>query len=211
MTRFIRDSWPCLWAGRTPTTTSRSAASAVARSKSRSTRTASIFVESFRGPLSRVVVYGLDGDDHIQIENQLGLPAWLYGGDGDDHIQTGAGPSVVLGGGGDDHIDGHGGLNVLIGGIGADQIQAGRLGDILIHGTTDYDANDAALEMILTEWNSPLDTYSARVEKLGLWLNDSTVHDDEDEDHLVGSRGLDWFFASLSDQVSGAMKDKCVM
>ena len=167
--------------------------------------------ESYRGPLNRVVVYGLDGDDHIRVENQLALSAWLYGGEGDDHIQTGVGPSVVLGGAGDDHIDGHGGLNVLLGGIGADLIQAGRLGDILVHGTTDYDANDAALKMILAEWNSPVDSYFARVEKLGLWLNDSTVHDDENEDHLVGTEGLDWFFAGLGDQVSGAMQDVYVM
>ncbi len=169
------------------------------------------FAKSFNGPLSRVVVYGLDGDDHIQVENQLGLIAWLYGGEGDDHIQTGAGPSMVLGGAGDDHIDGHGGLNVLIGGIGADQIQAGSLGDILIHGTTDHDTNDAALNRILMEWNSPLDTYFDRVEKLSSWLNDSTVNDDEDGDHLLGSRWLDWFFASLGDQVTGAMKGEQVM
>lgn len=67
-----------------------------------------------------------------------------------------------------------------------------------------YDQNDAALLALLKDWNSG-DDYPTRVTRLrtGVLLADgiavklekeTTVLDDEDEDQLTGSSGLDWFF-----------------
>lgn len=82
----------------------------------------------------------------------------------------------------------------LFGGDGRDLLFAGRGDDILIGGTTDYDANDAALAAILAEWNSLGENYSMRIASLqnpsfAHSLNASTVHDDGSSDYLLGGSG----------------------
>ncbi len=68
--------------------------------------------------LSRIEVYGQGGDDNIQIEERVTLPALLYCGDGNNFVHTGGGPAIVVGGEGDNVIEGGTGRNVLIGGRG---------------------------------------------------------------------------------------------
>jgi hypothetical protein len=76
----------------------------------------------------------------------------------------------------------------------------------LIGGFTDYNANLAALEAALMEWNSS-DSYATRLNSAALRIfTASTVHSDGHADPLQGGGGtqaLDWFFASSLDQVTG--------
>ena len=73
---------------------------------------------------------------------------------------------------------------------------------MLIGGATNYDANTAALLLILGEWTSTTDAYSVRVDKLrkgtgGLpKLDVTTVIDDGVRDVLIGGPGDDWFFVA---------------
>src|SRR5439155_14471136 len=49
---------------------------------------------------SRLVVYGQDGNDDIQVAGSVSQPAWLYGGNGNDRLNGGRGNNVLLGGDG---------------------------------------------------------------------------------------------------------------
>ena len=166
-------------------------------------------------PDGRLIAYGLAGDDDIEVAGGLTLPAWLYGGDGNDRLKGGGGNNVLLGGDGDDQLIGGGGQNLLIGGSGADTLGAGFGDDLLIAGTTAYDANDVALAAIMAEWTSGRD-YATRGANLtgtgsgprnnGNYLLiasglNATVFDDGAIDVLQGGSGMDWFFASLSQDI----------
>jgi Ca2+-binding RTX toxin-like protein len=163
-------------------------------------------------PTGRLIACGGAGDDDIQVAGSITLPAWLYGGDGNDRLKGGGGNNVLVGGAGDDLLLGGGGQNLLLGGLGADTLTAGSGDDLLIGGTTAFDANEAALAAILAEWTSGRD-YATRIANLsgtgtGPRNNgncfliasgpNATVCDDAAVDVLNGGAGMDWFFASLA-------------
>jgi VCBS repeat-containing protein len=155
------------------------------------------FKNSYAPTFSRLIIYGLEGNDRITVQSTVKLPALLFGGDGDDDLQAGGGPTALVGGDGNDHLQGGPGRDVLIGGRGSDHLTAGGGDDILIAGYTAYDSNARALCAVLDSWNGP-GSYAARVSGLGTLLSTATVHDDGDEDHLAGNGETDWFFAALS-------------
>jgi hypothetical protein len=162
-------------------------------------------------PTGRVVVLGLAGNDNIQVAGGNNLSAWLYGGAGHDSLKGGGGHDVLLGGEGDDLIVGGNGRDVLIGGFGADRLVGNAEDDILIAGTTAFDADIDALGKILDEWTSSRDYAARTVNLMGTGngqpfesrLNGSiflkpdgesaTVFDDASADVLTGSAGQDWF------------------
>jgi hypothetical protein len=155
--------------------------------------------------LNALVVYGQATNQHIEIDRQLTMAAFLYAGNGANaHIQAGGGPTVKIGGsGGNDFLEAGRGRAILIAGSGGGHLEGGSNNDILIGGTTKYDHNLSALMTILAEWNSD-DSYPTRTSDLSSYLNSDTVHDNEVSDHLAGGTHLDWYFASLS----GPHKDK---
>ena len=179
-------------------------------------------------PTVRIVVFGGDSDDSVQIADSITLPADVYGGKGNDRIKGGGGDDILVGGEGDDLLVGGSGRDVLIGGVGSDRLVGNTDDDILIAASTDFDANDAALHSILAEWTSNHD-YATRVNNLkgtgsGARLNGSvflvvdevlsgggvihgTVHDDRAVDILTGSQGQDWFLFN-ADGENGSTKDK---
>jgi hypothetical protein len=173
-------------------------------------------VESFTG-VGRIVIYGQDGDDNIQVVGGITLPTELHGGGGNDTLHGGNGPNVLLGEAGDDDLTGGVGNDLLIGGSGVDVLRGGGGEDILIGGTTAFDASSDALTAILSEWNSGRD-YATRVANLqgtgtGPRLNGDvfllatgpgqTVFDDGAADQLSGNGGRDLYFARLT----GAAQD----
>lgn len=168
--------------------------------------------KTFDGPFSRIVVYGLGGDDDIESTGCFAVQTWMFGGDGDDRLKGGKGANVLLGGDGNDQLYGGGGTDILIGGKGRDKLNAGSGSDLLIGGWTDYDGNEAALCALLKEWSRSDATYRQRVDHiLGLTagglngaynLSAATVHNDNASDELHGSSGADLFFASVGDKVN---------
>jgi hypothetical protein len=114
---------------------------------------------------------------------------------------------------------------LLIGGAGADTLNAGSDGDLLIAGTTAFDANEAALAAIMAEWTSGRD-YATRIANLsgtGSGPNNNgavflipsglnaTVFDDGAVDVLIGGAGMDWFFANLwQDNIHGRAASEIV-
>jgi hypothetical protein len=116
----------------------------------------------------------------------------------------------VMGSAGNDILVGNGG-NLLDGGLGRDLLIAGAFAsilnggedeDLLIGGTTNYDADPAALSAILAEWTSA-SGYATRVANLengrngAPILNADTVRSNGGGNTLSGSAGLDFFFANV--------------
>jgi hypothetical protein len=172
-----------------------------------------ITLGSFNTPISRVVVFGLGGDDSIKLNSQMTVSAQLHGGDGNDTFSGGGGSTIALGGAGNDRLKGGRGKSVLIGGGGLDRLTGGgQGGDILIGGTTAYDSQDQALTAILAEWRSSR-TYNDRVARLRAGtgvpkLDATTVVDDLLANQLVGGGGLDWYFKGDNDVVSGRKQNE---
>ncbi len=70
---------------------------------------------------SRVVIFGLHGDDDIRLNGTL-LPGHIDGGTGNDTIRGGSGPDLIRGGSGEDILYGRAGEDVLYGGSGNDAL-----------------------------------------------------------------------------------------
>jgi hypothetical protein len=181
----------------------------------------SLPVGSF-APTSRLIGYGLAGEDDIQVAGNIGLLAELHGGDGNDRLKGGDGNDWLFGDAGDDLLVGGGGRDLLVGGLGADRIVGNADDDIIIAGATAYDAAGAALSAIMAEWTSTRD-YATRVANLQgtgtgtsfanrlngttYLLADLNVYDDGAADTLTGSEGLDWFFANVDFGVKDKITD----
>jgi hypothetical protein len=171
----------------------------------------------------RLVAYGVAGNNIIQVDRGITLPAWLSAGPGSDLLQGGGGNDVLVGGGGNDTLIAGKGRDLLIGGSGAAQLVGNSGDDILIAGTTAYDANETALSAIMAEWTSDR-SYADRVANLsgagsGTRNNgryfliasgpNATVFDNGVVDVLQGGSGMDWFFANLAqDSIHGQRKSE---
>jgi Ca2+-binding RTX toxin-like protein len=174
-----------------------------------------VFQATTATDFSRLVVYGGDENDDLQVAGSISLSAWLHGGAGNDRIKGGAGNDILLGGDGDDLIVGGNGRDLLIGGFGADRLVGNADDDILITETSLHEAHAAALQAVLAEWGSDR-SYAERVANLcgdgtgpawearrngHFFLTvdgpTATVIDDAASDIVTGSAGQDWFFANL--------------
>src|SRR5713101_7792779 len=81
--------------------------------------------------LSSLVVYGQADGEHIQVDRELVLPAFLFAGHGDNtHIEDGGGPTVEVGGSGGTHLEGSTGRNILIAGKGGGHLEGKGSDDI---------------------------------------------------------------------------------
>ena len=90
--------------------------------------------------VSRIVVYGLDGNDTIQADDPaLGKYEELHGDAGNDTLHSGVGNDLLFGGDGNDFLDGDAGLDQLYGEAGNDRLYGEAGHDILFGG----DGNDS--------------------------------------------------------------------
>lgn len=140
----------------------------------------------------------------------------VRGGAGNDTINGGADNDILVGGDGNDLLVGGDGRDVLIGGLGADRLEGKAGDDVLIGGTTLYDGNLAALDILMMEWAS-VSSYNDRVAHLrgtlgggqnsaaAIFLRgddvaggvgNQTVFDDNAVDTLTGNQNTDWFLAN---------------
>ncbi len=140
----------------------------------------------------------------------------LIGGAGADNLRAFAGvPSVLIGNAGNDVLTGSTGRDILIGGLGSDTLRGGGAEDILIGGSTTHDAAPSQLANLRAEWTSDR-SYSERIGNLqgtaitGTPLNNETylrntptdtLLDDNAVDNLYGEDDLDWFIASLANDL----------
>ncbi len=88
-------------------------------------------------PTSRVVIFGLSGDDDLRI-NGTTMPGYIDGGPDDDIIRGGNGPDLLFGRGGDDTIYGRNGDDTIYGGSGDDTLESnGGIGYLFGEGNSD--------------------------------------------------------------------------
>jgi Ca2+-binding RTX toxin-like protein len=103
---------------------------------------------------------------------------------------------------------GGGGDNVIIGDGGGDTIHGGGGSDLLIAGSTTFDTNAPAHRAILQAWATSTVTVAHRIAALRAGvpyavggqramaaLTAQTVLGDDPMCQLMGSRGVDWFWA----------------
>jgi hypothetical protein len=120
--------------------------------------------QSFAG-VGRILIFGHDGNDDIQIVPGVRIETWALGGAGDDVIRGGGGTNVLVGGDGNDAVTGGPARDVLVGGRGADQLAGGGDDDLLAAGSTAFDANQVALDLVRAEWVSAR-AYVVRIDNL---------------------------------------------
>jgi PKD repeat protein len=180
------------------------------------------------GNVSRIIVYGQEGDDDLQAGGDVRQSVWLYGDAGNDRLKGGAGEDVLIGGDGDDLLSGGSGRDLLIGGNGSDRIVGNADDDIMIAGWTRFDHRLDALSHIMLEWSSSR-SYLDRIANLsgvdsgeifanrknanfylvvGRSPEDATVAGDDAADLLTGSAGLDWFLFSVGEDKATDLKDE---
>jgi Ca2+-binding RTX toxin-like protein len=109
-----------------------------------------------------------------------------------DIAQNSTGNAILIGGAGSNSLTNKGtGFNILIGGAGQSTM-TGNGNDILISGTTSYEANVTALDAILGLWSGP-GSYVTRINKIsilgvsGFKLNKTTVHSNGKANTLTDS------------------------
>jgi cyclophilin family peptidyl-prolyl cis-trans isomerase len=83
--------------------------------------------------VSRIQIMGRDGNDTINVSEQIQIPTKIRGGRGNDIINGGGGNDSIYGDAGNDTIAGRGGHDALRGGGGNDSIQGG-VGDDMVRG-----------------------------------------------------------------------------
>ena len=145
-------------------------------------------------PTSRIVAFGQDGNDNIQVAGGVRLAAWLFGGGGNDRLHGGAGNDLLFGGLGNDQLLGGQGRDLLVGGAGADQLNGNAGDDILIGDSLNLD--DAALRDVMAVWTSSGLNFNARVAALSATLTPA-VQNDGERDNLVGASGQNWLIDDL--------------
>ncbi len=157
------------------------------------------------------VLWGRTGDDRLDGGSSDDL---LNGGTGNDRLYGQSGNDILLGAAGDDSLFGSTGKDLLISGLGADRVYGDSQDDILIGGTTAFDGDPVALDLVILEWSSSRN-YADRVNGLlagtgptGVRLQPGvTVLDDDDQDELRGGRGKDWLFANPDRDVIKHVRD----
>ena len=155
-----------------------------------------------RRGVSRVIVYGLDGNDRIELLAAVNHMAFFDGGAGNDMLIGGRRQDVLLGGVGNDTLAGAKGNDVLVGGTGRDSLDGGAGCDLLVGSTTTHGPADAGLMAIGLTWRGAgsLARKAATLTSLGL-LTATTVPGDGASDALRGGATPDWFWAGGEDLI----------
>jgi len=156
-----------------------------------------------RKGIGRVIVYGQDGNDRIEILAPVALPAYLDGGSGNDILIGGRIADLLVGGDGNDSLTANKGNDVLIGGAGADALNGGAGADLLVASATTYDADGANLTFVANAWRHG--SYARKVAAFRAGapgvpaLNGTTILADADADSMAGGPAADWFLAAPDD------------
>ncbi len=171
-----------------------------------------------RAGVTRLVAFGLEGNDRVEVSARLTLSSLLDGGRGADVLLGGAGPDtirgqagndLILGRGGNDRLEGGAGRDFLIGGAGRDVLAGGADDDLLVGGATVYDNRQSALTQILAVWASA-ESYATRASRIRNGarvprLSASQIID-RFFDQLIGDIGRELFFSNKGDAVQNKTK-----
>lgn len=163
-----------------------------------------------KSAFSSIAVYGLAGNDYLQVDENVKCADFLFGGSGNDTLLGGGGLSLLDGGAGNDTLVAGEGRSVLLGGDGADLLVAKDGRALLIAGAVDFqDPSVGAYSQPLCDltqaWNAPDQTYAARAAAVDAVIS-GHVFDDHNIDVLVGGDGGDLYYKSAGDLLLGKTK-----
>jgi alpha-tubulin suppressor-like RCC1 family protein len=140
----------------------------------------------FSGITGRVVNFGFDGDDTIDLTGVLSM----------SRLDGGLGNDILLGGSANDWFNGGDGADFIAGGLGADDINGGLGNDILSDGSVGLRNTSTTLRAVLDRWAAianPSDAdYASVIADLAF------VVDNASADILRGQEGTDWFWSSTA-------------
>ncbi len=163
-----------------------------------------------KSTFSSIAVYGLAGNDYLQIDEDIKCADFLFGGMGNDTLLGGDGPTLLDGGAGNDALFAGEGHSVLLGGDGADLLVGKNGRALLIAGAVDFQnpavgAYSKAICNLMNAWNAPDLPYAARAAAVDAVVS-RHVLDDHNIDVLVGGEGSDLYYKSAGDLLTGKTK-----
>jgi hypothetical protein len=120
--------------------------------------------------LDRVIVYGGTGNNTLTVAPKITAGVIFFGGAGRNMLTGGRGNDILVGGnGGRSTLNDSAGANLLIGGAGLAHLTGSAFGNILVGGSTPYDAGTLSdiqtLEGLLQTWTDGT-SYANRVSEL---------------------------------------------
>jgi len=153
----------------------------------------------YRDTATRILVSGRGGDDRIDVDPRLALPAVLLGGSGLDRVSAGGGRSIVHGGTGNDRLSGGRQGDAILGGAGIDRLSGGPGDDMLLGGMRrPSGAPRGWLATLATAWHSR-PGYDERIAAVRALLpHDGPLVDDLRVDLVDGGPGSDWYVLSAT-------------
>ncbi|HKB01089.1 MAG TPA: hypothetical protein VKD90_02670, partial [Gemmataceae bacterium] len=178
-------------------------------------------------PTGHLLLYGLGGNDSIQLRTgtgtlagvQLAMPVVIDAGAGNDAVDAAgsAGPAVVLGRDGSDVLSGGAGRDLLVGGRGLDNLRGAAGDDILIAGPTTLEPDLTGLLAVMAEWSDAGTDFVTRVRHLSgvtpggangpYLLKAATVQSDPSIDQLAGGADRDWFLFTAAGRTADRLLD----
>jgi PKD repeat protein len=174
--------------------------------------------ESFGSITGRIVIYGGEGGDSINISGTLLYDTELHGGDGNDYIAGGRFNDILDGGAGNDRLVDGFGNNTFIGGDGGDILNGGRGNDVIfggngrdiINGSTGNDIVDGGFgndSIVGSDGNDILIGGPGNDTIRGDRGNDVVIGGDQN-DWIEGGPGRDVLIGGLgADQIYGGVDD----
>ncbi|MCU0876870.1 MAG: GEVED domain-containing protein [Pirellulaceae bacterium] len=134
--------------------------------------------------VSRILAYGLAGNDTIRIHSRLSMPAELHGNSGNDQLYGGSGADLLFGEAGSDRLNGGKGHDALWGGSGNDSLYGGD-GNDQLYGEAGKDtlSGDAGSDLLLGG------------------LDDDTLRGGISRDLLIGGGGRDRLYGNEDDDI----------
>jgi Ca2+-binding RTX toxin-like protein len=134
--------------------------------------------------ISRILAYGLAGNDTIRVDSRITKPVELHGNAGNDLLYGGSGSDTLSGEDGADRLYGGNGNDALWGGIGNDSLSGGNGNDSL-YGENGADrlSGDAGSDLLLGG------------------LGNDLVNGGRGRDLLIGGNGLDRLYGNEDDDI----------
>jgi Ca2+-binding RTX toxin-like protein len=151
------------------------------------------FRREYTDPVSQIVIFVCDGNDVVDISNEIILPATIYGGNGHDWIHGGGGDDTVYGEAGNDRLFGRDGDDTLEGGAGDDTIK-GDDGDDTLEGGDGRDMIYGGVGADEIFGGAGIDTMwgDAGNDLLDGGDGDDRMYGNDGDDEMFGQLGNDW-------------------
>ena len=142
------------------------------------------------GVTGRILVYGLGGNDMIDL-SAVRIATRQDGGDGNDILRGGSAADVLFGGNG---------FDLLAGGLGADTLQGDAGNDLLADGTVALASVSDSWQALMALWAQSAvpttATYTAMTSRMRF------TADKAGQDTLKGLSGTDWFWSAIAGAVA---------